>query len=166
MSERRTVEIYSTFIQITGDLEIVRPDRVSDAVNRFGEYLHLRDGRAEPLSLSYPILSRSEPEMTVAKSAVVVLCPLEDGSDGNPALWREKVRRAAIINTHSFSMVGDVHMEPRHSLQDHLERFPGDFVPVTNVSALWVTAINSGTHALQRPFALLNPTSIVSFSLR
>ena len=73
---------------------------------------------------------------------------------------------AASIHTHAFSMVGDVHVEPRHTLQDHLERYPGNFIPVTNVSTLWVTAISSGTHALQRPFALLNPAAIVSFSLR
>ena len=48
MSDWRTLEIYSTFIQVTGEMEIVRPDRVSDAVNRFGDFLHLRNGRAEP----------------------------------------------------------------------------------------------------------------------
>jgi hypothetical protein len=166
MSDWRTIEVYSTFIQITGELEIVRPDRVSDAVNRFGDYLHLRSARAEPLSVSYPILSRSEPVLTVAKAGVVAICPIDDAGDGTPALWREKVAHAASIHTYAFSMVGDVHVEPRHTLQDHLERYPGDFIPVTNVSALWVTAISSGTHALQRPFALLNPAAIVSFSLR
>jgi hypothetical protein len=166
MSDWRTVEIYSTFIQVTGELEIVRPDRVSDTVNRFGDYLHVRDGRAEALAVSYPILSRSEPIVTVAKAGIVLLCPIDDAGDGNPALWREKVVHPGAINTQSFSMVGDVHVEPRHTLQDHLERYPGDFVPVTNVSALWVSAISPGTHALQRPFALLNPAAIVSFSLR
>jgi hypothetical protein len=29
-----------------------------------------------------------------------------------------------------------------------------------------VTAISSGTHAVQRPFALLNPAAILSFSMR
>jgi hypothetical protein len=166
MSDWRTLEIYATFIQVTGQLEIVRPDRVSDAVNRFGDFLQLRNGWAEPLSVSYPVLSRTEPLVTVAKAGVVLICPLDDAGDGNPALWREKVAHPASINTQAFSMVGDVHMEPRHTLQDHLERFPGDFIPVTNVSALWVTAISSGTHAVQRPFALLNPAAILSFSLR
>ncbi len=166
MSHWRTLEIYAIFLRVTGDLDIVRPDRVSDAVNRFGDYLHLRDGRAEPLSASYPILSRTEPVVTVAKAAVVLICPLDDAGDGNPALWREKIAQPASIHTQAFSMVGDVHVEPRHTLQDHLERFPGDFIPVTNVSALWATAIDSGTHSVQRPFALLNPAAIVSFSLR
>jgi hypothetical protein len=166
VSDWRTLEIYATFIQVTGELEIVRPDRVSDAVNRFGDYLRLRNGWAEPLSVSYPILSRTEPLLTVAKSGVVLICPLDDGGDGNRALWREKAVHPASINTQAFSMVGDLHMEPRHTLQDHLERFPGDFIPVTNLSALWVTAISSGTHAVQRPFALLNPAAILSFSIR
>jgi len=104
--------------------------------------------------------------LTVAKSGVVLICPLDDAGDGNQALWREKAVHPASINTQAFSMVGDLHMEPRHTLQDHLERFPGDFIPVTNLSALWVTAISSGTHAVQRPFALLNPAAILSFSIR
>jgi hypothetical protein len=104
--------------------------------------------------------------VTVAKAAMVLICPINDAGDGSPALWREKVAHPASINTQAFSMVGDIHLEPRHTLQDHLERFPGDFIPVTNVSALWVTAISSGTHAVQRPFALLNPAAILSFSLR
>jgi hypothetical protein len=166
MSDWRTLEIYSTFLKITGELEIVRPDRVSDAVNRFGDYLQLRGGRAEPMSLNYPILSRSEPQVTVTKATMVLICPLDDAADGNPAMWREKVATAAVINTEAFSMIGDVHLEPRHSLQDHLERYPGDFIPVTNISALWITAMDSETHSVQRPFALLNPSAILSFALR
>ena len=60
----------------------------------------------------------------------------------------------------------DVHLEPHRTLQDHLERFRGDFLPVTSVSALWMGALGSETHALQRPFALLNPATILSFSQR
>ena len=166
MNDWRTIEIYSTFLRITGDFEIVRPDRVSDAINRFGDHLTLRDARAEPMSTRYPILSRGEPRVTVAKAAGVLICPTDDGADGNPALWREKVVTQASINTQAFSMIGDVHLEPRHSLQDHLERYPGDFIPITNVSALWIIAMSSETHAVQRSFALLNPTAILSFATR
>ncbi|MHB8717648.1 MAG: hypothetical protein ACYDAC_01985 [Candidatus Dormibacteria bacterium] len=166
MTDWRTLEIYSSFLRVTGELEIVRPDRLVDAVNRFGDYLHLRNARAEPLSQSFPVLSRPEPTSTVAKGAVVLLCPLDDDGDGNPAMWREKVVQPAAITTQAFTMMCDVHLEARHSLQDHLERFPGDFIPVTNVSALWVTALSVGTHTLHRSFALLNPAAIVSFSLR
>jgi hypothetical protein len=118
------------------------------------------------MSVNYPILSRSEPKIAVTKASIVLICPIDDAGDGNPALWREKSMHPASINTQAFSMVGDVHLEPRHTLQDHLERYPGDFIPVTNISALWVTAISTGTHAVQRPFALLNPAAILSFSLR
>ena len=166
MSDWRTLEIYATFIKVTGDLEIVRPDRLIDAVNRFGDYLQLRNARSEPMSMSFPILSRTEPRVTLAKAAAALICPTEDHEDGNPAMWREKVAQPAAINTQAFAMICDVHLEPRHSLQDHLERFPGDFIPVTNVSALWVTAIASGTHAIQHRFGLLNPAAILSFALR
>lgn len=166
MSDWRTLEIFATFIKVTGEVQITPPDRVSDTVNRFGEYLTLRDGKAEPTSMSYPVLSRADSTVTVAKAAVILICPVNDIGDGNAAMWREKTVQPTAINTQAFSMVGDVHLELRHTFEDHLERFPGDFIPVTNVSALWVTAISTGTHALQRPFALLNPAAILSFSLR
>lgn len=166
MNDWRTIEIYSTFLRLTGEFEIVRPDRVSDAVNRFGDYLNLRDARAEPMSARYPSLSHGEPRVTVAKSAGVLVCPIGDGGDGNPALWREKVVTQASINTEAFSMIGDVHLDPRHSLQDHLERYPGDFIALTNVSALWIIAMTSETHTVQRSFALLNPAAILSFATR
>ena len=166
MSDWRTLEIYSSFVRVTGELEIVRPDRLIDSVNRFGDYLQLRNARSEPLSQSFPVLSRPETASTVAKAAIVLVCPMDDDGDGNPAMWREKLTQPAAITTQAFTMMCDVHLEPRHTLQDHLERFPGDFIPVTNVSALWVTALATGTQTLHRSFALLNPTSILSFSLR
>ena len=166
MSDWRTLEVYSTFIKVTGELETVRPDRVSDAINRFGDYLLLRNARAEPISGSYPILARGERLVTVTKAAAALIFPVDDAGDGNPALWREKVATPAAINTQTFSLIGDVHLEPRHSLQDHLERFPGDFIAVTNVSALLITAMDSETHTIQRPFALLNPAAMLSFAVR
>jgi hypothetical protein len=166
MSGWRGVEIYGTFIKVTGELELLGVERLSDSINRFGDFLHVRNCRSEPLSVNYPVLSRLEPRVTIAKAGVILVCPLEEGIDGNSAMWRETVPYAASINTAAFSLVGDVHLEPGFDLQDHLERHPGDFLPVTNLSALWITTISTETHALQRPFALLNPTTILSFSLR
>jgi hypothetical protein len=162
----REVEIYGTFIRLTGELEVIGAERLSDSINRFGAFIQVRNSRAEPLSTNYPVLSRLEPRTTIAKTAVILLCPVEENSEGNSAMWREKVAQPAAINTSAFSLVGDVHLDQRHSLQDHLERYPGDFLPITNLSALWVTAISSETHAVQRPFALLNPGTILSFSHR
>ena len=164
MSDWTRVEVYATFMRLTGEMEIVRPDRVTDGVNRLGDFLHLRNSRAEPLSVSYPVLSRLEPRTTIAKAAVILICPLDEPPSAASPLWREKLRHPATINTVAFSMVGDVHLDHRHTLQDHLERYPGDFLPVTNVSALWVTALSAETQTVQRPFALLNPASILSFS--
>lgn len=166
MSDWCEIEVYATFMKVVGEMEIVRPDRLSDSVNRFGDFLQLRNARAEPLSVNYPVLSRLEQRTTIAKQAVILICPKDDVARANAAMWQEKTVEAAAINTQAFSLLGDVHLEARHSLQDHLERHPGEFLPVTNVSALWVTAISAETHALQRPFALLNPTAILSFSPR
>jgi hypothetical protein len=161
----REIEVYGAFIRVSGALEVVGAERLSDSINRFGSFLHIRNARAEPLSSGYPVLSRLEEQATIAKSGIILVCPLENSEEGNSAMWRELVSHPAAINTAAFSMVGDVHLEPAHTLEDHLERHPGDFLPVTNLSALWITT-REETHALQRPFALLNPASILSFSLR
>jgi hypothetical protein len=162
----REIEIYGPFMRVSGSLEMIGAERLSDSVNRFGSYLRLRNARTEPLASNYPVLSRIEDRATIAKAAIILICPVDDGSEGNSAMWRELVPHAASINTAAFSMVGDVHLEPSHTLEDHLDRHPGDFLPVTNLSALWIPSMNSETHSLQRGFALLNPSSILSFSLR
>jgi hypothetical protein len=162
----RGVEIYGAFIKLTGEMEVVGTDRLSDSINRFGNFLQVRNARSEPLSVNYPVLSRLEAHVTIAKAGVILVCPLDEDAAGNSAMWRETVPFAASINTGAFSMVGDVHLEPGFDLQDHLERHPGDFLPMTNLSALWITSISMETHSVQRPFALLNPTAILSFSLR
>lgn len=166
MTGWRRVEIYGTFVRVTGEVELAGAERFSDTVNRVGAFLHLRGARSEPLSVNYPVLSRAEPLVAVSKAAVILLCPLDDAREGNPAMWRETVPCAAAFNTAAFTMVGDVHLSPGQNLEDHLERHPGDFLPVTNVSALWITSIGGEPQALQRPFALVNPATMLSFTLR
>ena len=166
MSDWRGIEVFATFMKVTGEVEVIPPDRITDSVNRFGNYLTLRRGRVEPLSINYPVLSRLEETTTLRKSAVILLCPSDDESTGNRAMWRAKTAHAVAINTQAFSLVGDVHLDHRHTMEDHLERYPGDFIPITNLSALWVAASGTETHSVQRPFALLNPATILSFSPR
>lgn len=166
MSGWRRVEIYGTFVRITGEVELAASDRFSDTVNRVGAFLHLRGARSEPLSVNYPVLSRAEPLVAVSKAAIILVCPLDEPREGNPAMWRETVMLPAAFNTAAFTMVGDVHLAPGQNLEDHLQRHPGDFLPVTNVSALWITSIGGEPQALQRPFALVNPAMMLSFTLR
>lgn len=165
-SRWQKVEIYATFMKLTGDIEVLAPERLSDTINRFGNYLEMRDAKAEPLSANYPVLSRTEETATIAKSSVILVCPVDTQPASTSRLWREKVPFPAAINTQAFSMVADVHLDPRATLREHLDRYRGDFIPVTSISALWVAALTSETHALQRPFALLNPSAILSFSVR
>jgi len=104
---------------------------------------------------------------TLAKGAVVLLCPrdaVEPGGQG--PLWREKVKVPVALETSAYSIVADAHVEARHTLRDLLERFLGDFLPLTDVSALWVAALGAQTHSVQRRFALVNPATIVSFAER
>ena len=159
------VEVYATFVKLVAEIELSGTDRLSDSINRSSHYIHLRNASTEPLSVNYPVISRQEAKTTVAKSAVILICPVDDQRDRSESMWREKVPQPAAINTIAFSMVCDVHLEQRTSLEDHLERNLGDFLPVTNVSALWIAA-GQETHAVQRPFALLNPSAILSFSER
>jgi hypothetical protein len=168
MSYWRAVEVYASFMKVVGEIEVTPPHRLTDVVNRVGDYVELRNAVAEPLSVNYPVLSKREERTTIAKQSVILVCPKEQVGDivGNPAMWREKFMQPAAIHTTAFSMVADVHLEPRHTLRDQLERYRTDFLPVTNVSALWVASLNAETHALQRAFALLNPATILSFSER
>ena len=168
MSYWRPVEVYATFMKVVGEIEVVPPHRLTDVVNRVGEYLELRGAVAEPLSVNYPVLSQREERTTIAKQAVILVCPKQGVGEGpgNRAMWREKVAQPVAIHTVAFSMVADVHVEARRTLRDQLERYRADFIPITNVSALWVAGLNVETHALQRSFALLNPTAILSFSER
>jgi hypothetical protein len=161
------VEVYATFVKLTGELEVIHPDRLSDGVNHPDRFLSLRDTRAEPLSVNYPVLSRVEPQTIIAKSAVILICPLEEPrADPAPGALRPKVAHQAVFNSVAFSLVGDVHLDPGESLRQHLEAHPTDFLPLTNVSALWVPALSSETSTVQRSFALLNPVAILSFSER
>jgi len=168
MAYWRPVEVYASFMKVSGEIEVVPPHRLTDVVNRVGDFVELRNAVAEPLSINYPVLSKREERTTIAKQSVILVCPREQVSEavGNPAMWREKFAQPAAIHTQAFSMVADVHLELRHTLRDQLERYRTDFIPVTNVSALWVAGLNAETHALQRAFALLNPASILSFSER
>lgn len=165
MADLTTIEAFGTYVKVTGQLEVLPSDRLSDTVNRFGAYLTLRNALTEPITSGYPVLSRSEPKTMVRKTAIELVCP-GDHSDttGNQFLWRQKSAHTVAITTQGFSLVGEVHLDPRVSLEDHLERYPGDFVPMTNISALWVAAASSETMSVQRPFGLLNPQRVVAFS--
>jgi len=161
------VEVYATYMKLTGEVEVPDLQRLSDVVNGGGRYLALRDTRAEPLSVNYPVLSRVEPRTTIAKSAVILICPLEEVErERIPGAHRAKLSHQAVFNSVAFSLVGDIHLEPGQSLRERLEAHPADFLPLTNVSALWVTALSAETSAVQRVFALLNPAAILSFSER
>ena len=168
ISTWRPVEIYATFVRLSGEIEVVAPQRLSDAVNRVSDFLELRHAATEPLSVNYPVLSKREARTTVVKSGIIMICPREHVGEpvGNPTMWREKLPQAVAINTGAFTMVADVHLDPRHSLRDHLEMYRTDFLPVTNLSALWIAAPGAETHAVQRPLALVNPRAILSFSPR
>jgi hypothetical protein len=171
VSVYRAVEVYGAFMRISGEIEVLPPQRLTDVVNHLGDYLELRAACTEPLSVNHPVLSKRSEHATVAKSSIVLLCPrdplvLDDDQRGFAGLRREKERVPMAITTGVISMIADVHLEPRHTLRDHLERYRGDFLPLTNLSALWVGSAAPETLALQRAFALLNPASILTFATR
>src|ERR1700719_5197583 len=94
-------------------------ERLSDSINRFGAFVQIRNSRAEPLSTNYPVLSRLEPRVTIAKAGVILVCPLEEVPDGNSAMWRETRPYAASIKTSAISLGGAVHPSPGTDPQDH-----------------------------------------------
>ena len=168
--EWQAVEVYSTFLRIRGYLRMLPGQRLSDAVNRNEDFLELHNTITEPLLASYPVVSPQESNSTIAKSSVVMVIPGTEPDPGtestNPGLRVQKVAHHVILNTTAFALSADIHLEGRVSLLDHLRRSGQEFLPVTRVSAVLVASLGGTPQALQRGFALVNPVSIVSFSVR
>jgi hypothetical protein len=167
----QAVEVYSTFLRIRGYLRVLPGQRLTDAVNRLDDFLELHNTITEPLLSSYPVVSPQEPNSTIAKASVVMVIPGSEqpasAEPVNPGLRVQKVRHHVILNTTAFALSADVHLEGRSTLLDHLQRTRNtEFLPVTRVSAVLVASLGGTPQALQRGFALVNPTSIVSFSVR
>jgi hypothetical protein len=165
------VEVYSASLKITGDLRITPPLRLSDEVNGLTDYIELRNSVTEPLLSSQPVVSPTESHTFVEKASVVLIVPVGDRTERKDQMWQEKVRFHVVINTTSFSMAADVHLEPRATLIGHLERYEREFLPVTHLSAVAVASLHglqpgAQPFTLTKPFALVNPNSIVSFSVR
>ncbi len=165
MSTWYPIEIYSLFIRVCGDIEVIRPLRLSDTLNRISSHLELRNATVDPLSSNFPVLAHPQLESMLAKSGITIVCPTKEPSPAsNPALWREKIPQTYLFTTQTFSLMAEAHLDLNESLTDHLERYPNDFLPLTNISALWIAGAAAMSHAIQRPFGLLNPATIVSFT--
>jgi hypothetical protein len=165
------VEIYSASLKITGDLAISPPLRLSDEVNGLTDYIELKNSITEPLLTSYPVVSPTESLTVIEKASVVLIVPVGNQADRKEQMWREKVKFHVVLNTTSFSMSADVHLEPRVTLLTQLERYEREFLAVTHLSAVAVASLNSlqpggQPFTLHREFALVNPRNIVSFSVR
>src|SRR5258708_17885760 len=145
--------------------------RLSDEVNGLTDYIELKNSVTEPLLTSYPVVSPTESLTVVEKASVVLIVPVQDQADRKEQMWKEKVKFHVVLNTTSFSMSADVHLEPRVTLLSHLERYEREFLAVTHLSAVAVASLN-GLHpavqplTLHRDSPLSNPNSIVSFSVR
>jgi len=166
------VEVYSNFLRIRGYIEVYPGQRLTDEVNRLQDFLELRNTVTEPLLASYPIVGSQETNTTIAKSAVVMVVPAggEEPApaepSANPMLRKPKVRHHVILNTTAFSLEADTHLEPNQSLLAQLERNRSEFLPVTRVGAVMVASLGANPQTMQHAFALINPVSIVSFSVR
>jgi hypothetical protein len=163
----QALELYSTFLRIRGQIRVLPGQRLSDEINRPVEFLQLHNTITEPLLSSYPLVSAQESNTTIAKASVVLAIPEgEKGDPSNRMLWREKVRQHVVLNTSAFALSADVHLEPKVTLLNHLERNRNEFLPLTRVSAVFVASLGGAPQTLQRDFALVNPASVVGFSLR
>jgi hypothetical protein len=163
MSHWSRVEVYSTFLKLTGDLDWPPEVRLSDLVAD-SDVIELRDPAVEPATEHHLRLNRGEQRLTVVKAAISLLCPRDQVGETarHREAWRRKQRVPVLLNAQAFSMVCDVHLEPGASLDDHLcDRTA--FVPVTNLSALWLSGAGE-PRAVQRGFALLNCGVLVSFA--
>lgn len=163
------VELFSSFLKLSGDIEVVPPLRLTDVVNRMTEYLEIQHLTLEPLASTYPVISTVEDSAMVAKRALLMVVPIgESAADhgGRRALLETKVARQVALTIDTFSLVCEVFLEPRLSLRETLERSVDDFLPVRNLNAVWLPALTHERVTIQRSFALIHPRQILSFSER
>jgi hypothetical protein len=163
------VEIFSSFLKLSGDIEVVPPLRLTDVVNRMTEYLEIHHLTLEPLASTYPVISTVEDAAMVAKHSLLMVVPISESAadhGGRRALLETKVARQVALTIDTFSLVCDVFLEPRMSLRETLERSVDDFLPVRNLNAVWLPALTHERVTIQRSFALVHPRQILSFSER
>jgi len=166
--EWQPVEIYSTFLRIRGYVRLLPGQRLTDEVNRMQDYLQLRNTVTDPLLSSYPVLSPQESNTTIAKSSIVMVMPGDNDGPAeppNPMLRRAKDVHHVVLNTTAFALSADLHLEPGRSLLDHLQQ-SREFLSLTRVSAVTVASVSAEPRTIQANFALVNPASVVSFSIR
>ncbi|HUY97688.1 MAG TPA: hypothetical protein VMW47_08755 [Verrucomicrobiae bacterium] len=169
MDSTEAVVIFSSFLKLTGEVEVTAPLRLTDVVNRRTDFLEVHNVSLEPLASSYPVVSHVEAKALVAKASIVFVAPVQDAPPEpgrrRPLLVEKVIRRVA-ISTDAFSLVCEVFLEPRLGLRETIERNLDDFIPVRNLSAVWVPALAREPVSIQRPFALLQPGRILSFAER
>jgi hypothetical protein len=161
------VELFSSFLKLSGDIEVVPPLRLTDVVNRMTEYLEIEHLSLEPLASTYPVISTIEDAAMVAKRSLLMVVPIGEAEHGGRrTLLETKVARQVALTIDTFSLVCEVFLEPRLSLRETLERSVDDFLPVRNLNAVWLPALTHERVTIQRSFALINPRQILSFSER
>ncbi|HEY2703065.1 MAG TPA: hypothetical protein VGL20_05180 [Candidatus Dormibacteraeota bacterium] len=163
MSQWHRVEIYTTFLKLTGELEGAAERRLTDLVAAPGPVLDLRGAVVEAATDHQHRVDDGQ-RLSVVKSAISLVCPRDQVGQAarHREAWREKQRVAVRLNAQAFSMRGEVHLEPGVTLDHHLSGEAGPFVPVTNLSALWLSG--GEPRAVQRGFAVLNCAALVSFA--
>ena len=169
MENWERVELFSSFLRLTGDIEVVPPLRLSDVVNRMTAYLEIRNLMLEPLASTYPVISTVEASAMLSKRSVLMMAPVGDNSSdmgGRRTLLEQKITHQVALTIDTFSMVCDVFLEPRLNLRETLERSVDDFLAVRNLNAVWLPALTHERVTIQRPFALIHPGQILSFSER
>ncbi|HVA21437.1 MAG TPA: hypothetical protein VNN74_05015 [Candidatus Micrarchaeia archaeon] len=169
MDGGEAVVIFSSFLKLTGEIAVTAPLRLTDVVNRRADFLEVRNVSLEPLASTYPVVSHVETSALVAKASIVFVAPVHEApleTGRRSALLVEKVIRRVAVSTDAFSLVCEVFLEPRLGLRETIERNLDDFIPVRNLSAVWVPALTREPVSIQRPFALLQPRRILSFAER
>lgn len=95
MENWERVELFSSFLKLSGDIEVVPPLRLTDVVNRMTEFLEIQHLTLEPLASTYPVISTVEDSAMVAKRALLMVVPIgETAADqgGAERCWRPRWR--------------------------------------------------------------------------
>ncbi|HEX3606689.1 MAG TPA: hypothetical protein VH134_12250 [Candidatus Dormibacteraeota bacterium] len=166
MSQWRRVELYTTFLRLSGELEGPAEQRLTDLVAECGPVLELRGAVVDPAldNARALIAADGERRLSAVRSAITLVCPRDQAGETarHREGWTEKLRLPVQLHASAFSMLGEVHLEPGAGLAELLCDGDAGFVPVTNFSALWFAGAGE-PRAVQRGFALVNCAHLVGF---
>jgi hypothetical protein len=150
------VEVFTQTVLLHGVVETAR--RLTDLANETEPYLALNDIETYPYVGDTMIGLERHRRGLVNKDAIVLLAERDAAAPEAPAVAEMRVDRVPhriLVYTNHFAINADIHMPAEADMEAFLTVSPGQFVPVTNATAM---PMGQGTQltSFRRHFLLIN----------